>query len=136
MKTAALFLLMFSPALADIAACRDAVIKSDYATAFKECAPLAKAGSAEAQFYVGYMYANGNGVRKDAVQAVSWYRKAAEQGDASAQFNLGQIYHYGDGVPKDAVQAVSWYRKAAEQGDAFAQFNRKRHSNPIYEMKR
>ena len=89
MKTIATYLLMCTAALADITACRHAVIKSDYAAAFKECAPRAKAGSAEAQFYVGSMYANGDGVPKDAVQAVSWYRKAAEQGNASAQFNLG-----------------------------------------------
>jgi TPR repeat protein len=67
------------------------------------------------------MYGNGNGVEKDAVQAVHWYRKAAEQGGAYAQYNLGNKYRWGEGVEKDAVQAVYWYRKAAEQGDAEAQ---------------
>jgi len=69
------------------------------------------------------MYANGEGVPKDASQAVTWYRKAAEQGYASAQFSLGFMYANGEGVPKNASQAVTWYRKAAEQGDAKAQFN-------------
>ena len=116
-KTAALFLLMFSPALADITACREAFGKNDHATAFKECAPLAKAGIALAQFSLGYMYANGEGVPKDAVQAVSWYRKAAEQGDASAQADLGTMYDNGEGVPKDYVTAYMWRNLAAAQGD-------------------
>ena len=69
------------------------------------------------------MYANGEGVPKDAVQAVTWYRKAAEQGNPRAQFNLGGMYFNGDGAPKDSAQAVVWYRKAAEQGYADAQYN-------------
>jgi len=65
----------------------------------------------------------GDGVAKDAEQAVSWYRRAAEAGNAAAQFNLGVCYANGDGVAKDAEQAVSWYRRAAEAGHADAQFN-------------
>ena len=114
MKTIATYLLMCTAALADIAACRDAVIKSDYATAFKECAPLAKAGIALAQYNLGLMYDTGNGVPKDAVQAVSWYRKAAEQGYASAQNNLGLMYYTGNGVPKDFV---TWRHFPADIAD-------------------
>jgi len=39
-----------------------------------------------------YRYVNGDGVAKDAEQAVSWYRRAAEAGHADAQFNLGICY--------------------------------------------
>ena len=35
------------------------------------------------------MYEYGQGVGKDEVEAVKWYRKSAEQGDARAQCNLG-----------------------------------------------
>ncbi len=42
-----------------------------------------------AQYNLGVMYANGQGVPKDEKQAVVWYRKAAEQGYADAQHNLG-----------------------------------------------
>ena len=83
----------------------------------------AEAGEALAQFNLGGMYANGEGVLKDATQAVAWYRKAADQGYASAQFNLGVMYANGEGVPKDATQAIAWYRKATDQGYASAQFN-------------
>ncbi len=80
-------------------------------------------GNAIAQFNLGWCYDKGNGVAKDATEAVKWYRKAAEQGDAVAQNNLGWRYANGDGVPKDATEAVKWYRKSAEQGDAYAQNN-------------
>jgi hypothetical protein len=73
-----------------------------------------------AQFNLGYIYANGEGVRKDAAEAVKWYRKAADQGNSMAQFNLGYIYANGEGVRKDVAEAVKWYRKAADQDDASA----------------
>jgi TPR repeat protein len=49
------------------------------------------------------MYANGEGVPKDAVEAVKWWHLAAEQGDAGAQANLGFMYENGQGVPEDDV---------------------------------
>ena len=61
---------------------------------------------------------DGEGVAKDAAEAVKWYRKAAEQGFAAAQYNLGVCYYSGEGVAKDAAEAVKWFRKAAEQGFA------------------
>jgi TPR repeat protein len=84
---------------------------------------LARQGNANAQFNLGLCYSDGDGVDKDQVEAVKWYRKAAEQGFADAQFNLGVCYSDGEGVIKDAGEAVKWYRKAAEQGHASAQFN-------------
>ena len=80
-------------------------------------------GDPRAQCYLGYYYEMGEGVKKDAREAVRWYRKAAEQGDACAQSNLGTCYREGQGVEKDAREAVRWYRKAAEQGNADAQIH-------------
>ena len=97
--------------------------RKNYPVALKIFTKLAEQGDASAQFNLGVMYANGEGVPKDASQAVTWYRKAAEQGVAQAQFNLGVMYANGEGVPKDASQAAAWYRKAAEQGVAQAQLN-------------
>ena len=95
--------------------------QSDYQTAFKLWLPLAEQGEANVQLNLGVMYANGQGVKQDDVEAVKWYRKAAEQGYAKAQFNLGNMYANGQGVKQDDVEAVKWYRKAAEQGNANAQ---------------
>ena len=84
---------------------------------------MAEKGDVIAQFDLGFMYSNGEGVPKNYAEAVKWFRKAAEQGDASAQYNLGVMYDKGFGVPENDAEAVKWYRKAAEQGDDFAQFN-------------
>ncbi len=46
-------------------------------------------GYANAQYNLGLMYDNGQGVVQDYAEAVRWFRKAAEQGDAKAQFNVG-----------------------------------------------
>ena len=95
----------------------------DYETAFNEFKPLAEQGDATAQFGLGFMYAEGEGVLQDEKEAVKWYTKAAEQGSANAQFNLGVMYARGEGVLQDDKEAVKWYTKAAEQGYADAQNN-------------
>jgi TPR repeat protein len=90
---------------------------------FLEAKAKADQGDADAQFNLGVMYAKGQGVVKDEVEAVKWFRKAADQGNAEAQSNLGVMYAKGEGVVKDEVEAVKWFRKAADQGDADAQYN-------------
>jgi hypothetical protein len=81
----------------------------------------AEKGDAVAQSNLGFCYATGDGVAKDAVVALKWYRKAAEQGNAYAQFIVGICYYSSDGVPKDMAETVKWFRKAADQGYAPAQ---------------
>ena len=61
----------------------------------------AQKGDAVAQFLLGGMYYNGEGVPKDDIQAAKWYRLAADQGLAEAQLNLGSMYFFGRGVPQD-----------------------------------
>ena len=97
--------------------------RGDYATARREWRPLAEQGDASAQYNLGVMYSNGEGVPQDYAKAVKWYRKAAEQGNADAQNNLGIMYRNGEGVPQDDAKAPQWWRKAAEQGNAKAQYN-------------
>jgi len=77
--------------------------------------------SSEALYHRGLRYYEGNGIVKDVIEAVKWFRKAAERGYAPAQYQLGLCYEYGEGVVKDPVEAVKWYRKAAEQGYIKAQ---------------
>ncbi len=100
-----------------------AYYRGDYATALREWRPLAEQGNADAQYNLGVMYNNGQGVPEDDAEAVKWFRKAAEQGYAEAQSNLGAMYGKGQGVPQDYAKALRWYRKAAEQGYAIAQGN-------------
>ena len=93
------------------------------AEAIKWFRKAAMQGYAKAQYNLGVMYANGEGVPEDDAEAANWYRKAAMQGQADAQYSLGVRYANGEGVPEDDAEAVNWFRKAARQGMDKAQFN-------------
>jgi TPR repeat protein len=108
------------PAWADYQAGMDAYNRGDYATALREWRPLAEQGNPSAQFRLGSLYENGDGVPRDFVKARQWYEKAAVQGDAMAQFYLGIQSAYGEGGPLDLVQAHMWYSLAAGNGNAHA----------------
>mgnify|MGYP002738644727 CR=1 FL=1 len=92
--------------------------RKNYPVALKILTELAEQGDAAAQFNLGVMYLNGEGVPRDVSQALTWYHKAAEQGNAVAQFFLGDMYRYGEGVPKDYVQAAKWLYLAKANGAA------------------
>ncbi|HZW26121.1 MAG TPA: tetratricopeptide repeat protein [Gallionella sp.] len=96
--------------------------EGNYAVALKEFRKMAAKGNQGGQFYLGLMYANGQGVPKDEKAAAVWYEKSAKQGYAGAQFNLGNLYHVGAGVPKDDKKAVYWFEQAASQNLPDAQF--------------
>jgi len=66
--------------------------RNDYETELRITRPLADKGEAWAQFNLGVIYANGQGVPQDYVEAIKWYRLAAAQGNVNARYNLGVIY--------------------------------------------
>ena len=116
------FLLIPSVLAADFDSGLLAYKEGDYATALKECRPLAEQGDARAQFLLGKMYANGLGVPQDDKEAVIWGILAAEKGHSGAQAFLGAMYANGRGVTQDDKEAAKWYRMAAEQGLDDAQY--------------
>ena len=65
-------------------------------------------------------YYKGQGVPKDATEAVKWFRPAAEQDHTATKFNLGVCYLYGEGVTKDEVEAYKWISLSAAQGHSDA----------------
>jgi TPR repeat protein len=124
--TIILSFLFSSVCLADFQAGIDADKAGDYATALKEYRVAAEQGHIKAQFNLGWLYHNGEGVTQDYKEVVKWWRLAAEQGNVRAQYNLGWLYHnwYGQGVvTQDYKEAANWFRLAAEQKDASAQNN-------------
>ncbi len=86
----------------------DAYDRGDYAAAWAEWQPLAEQGNANAQYHLGVMHQNGEGVSQKYALAVLRYFQAAEQGFALAQRNLGIMYARGDGVPQNYVFAHMW----------------------------
>lgn len=87
--------------------------------------PLAKAGDATAQFYLGSVYLDyyrgmdrnrSAQQRTDLSSAEQWLSKSARQGDARAQTTLAGLYQND----KKYAQAIEWFQRAAESGDASA----------------
>ena len=108
------------PAFALLIAC---LMTSDLlARDFKETLKEAEKGNAIAQSDLGIMYTRGDGVSKDDVEAVKWFRKAAEQGLDNAQYNLGVMYYEGEGIPKDYAEAYAWLNLARAQGNSLTKF--------------
>jgi len=74
---AALLMLAFSTtSWARFAEGSAAYERGGFATALQEWQSLAEQGIASAQFNLGLVYDNGEGVAKDDVEAVKWYRRA------------------------------------------------------------
>ena len=96
----------------------------DYAQAMKWFRLGADQGDAFAQYNLGFMYQEGQGVPQDYAEAVKWYRLAADQGLANAQSNLGNMYYNGQGVLQDYVLAHMWFNLAAARGEEAAVKNR------------
>lgn len=80
---------------------------------FVKLTEAARKGDAKAQWEVGIAYSENpstwEGVSRDCVEAVKWYRRAAEQGYVFTQNALGSCYSFGNGVPKCVTQ-VKWFQ--------------------------
>jgi TPR repeat protein len=76
----------------------------------------AEQGYAKAQYRLGSMYYDGEGIPQNYKTAAKWYTKAAGQGIASGQGILGLMYEYGDGVLTDNRRAYMWYNLASYNG--------------------
>lgn|GEM_PF-154924 len=93
--------------------------RANYSTALKIWLPMAQAGDATAQTYVGEIYEKGLGLTPDYEVAAHWYRLAAEQKFSRAQINLGHLYEKGLGVAPDQQKALNLYRLASGiEGDS------------------
>ena len=92
----------------------------DYSKTVKELHALAEYGEARAQYDLGLMYDQGQGVPQNNKEAMRWYYLAAEQGEAKAQYNLGLMYANGQGVPQNYSEAYFWVDLAAKQGNEHA----------------
>lgn len=65
----------------------EALERGDFVTALEEWRLLAEQGDATAQYVLGLMYANGQGVIQDLVYAHMWLNIAAANGDKDAIAN-------------------------------------------------
>jgi uncharacterized protein len=112
-----------SASFADLDRGQNAGKRGDYESALREFLPLATAGDPVAQFHLGSMYDEGQGVPQNHQEAKKWFELAARQGHARAQHNAGNMYFFGKGVPQDYNTAMKWYVLAAERGIGESQYN-------------
>ena len=97
--------------------------QKNYEDAAKWYQQSANDNNAEGMTSLGYMYANGLGVKADYSVAAKWYIKGAENGNARAMSYIGMLKENGAGVTKNLKEAFTWYTKAANSGNATGMFN-------------
>ncbi len=95
----------------------------DYGEARRLWAPEAEAGDPQAQLGLATLYDLGQGVKRDAAAAYSFYLRAAEAGLADAEFDVAVMRDTGDGVPHNTAAAALWYARAAAHGNRRAEYN-------------
>ena len=81
---------------------------------------LALVGVSAAQFRLGQVLLEGDGVEANPKRGNTYLRLAAEQGHADAQYELAISYRDGRGASANRVEAARWFQQAAEQGHAAA----------------
>ena len=96
--------------------------QKNYEDAVKWYQQSANDNNAEGMTSLGYMYANGLGVKADYSVAAKWYIKGAENGNARAMSYIGMLKENGAGVTKNLKEAFTWYTKAANAGNAMGMF--------------
>jgi hypothetical protein len=87
--------------------------RANYQTALQVWLGQAELGDAEAQNYVGEIYAKGLGIEPNYAKAAEWFGKAVAQGNKRAMINLGYLYEEGRGVEADLARALNLYRQAS-----------------------
>ncbi len=114
---------------------KTSIQNEDFTRSYELLLPLAEENNAEAQFLLGSLYINGDGVEKDDTKGLSWIMKAArqgydqarlralgiylelaERGDAGAMYNLGYMCLNGWGGERDTDAGIGWLEMAAKKG--------------------
>jgi uncharacterized protein len=79
-------------------------------------------GDPDAQYHLGRMYLDGQGVGKDTKQGIRWLSLAADKGQYQAQAVLGALLFKGQSVPRDGGRGLMWLmlaRDAATSGETW-----------------
>jgi TPR repeat protein len=72
--------------------------------------------NAYSECLLAFMYTRGQGVSKNASQAIKFYTRAANRGNVIAQYNLGYLYSEGDKIfPKDQMSGFADFLSGGER---------------------
>ncbi len=93
----------------------------DFEAALEKLNRLAEFGDHQAEYRLGVLYDNGEGVSLDYERAAELYEVSAFKGNALALTNLARLYYLGRGVEQDLERAAELYLAAARNGVQLAQ---------------
>lgn len=110
-------------ALADFTAGEKAFTQKQWGRAYTEFEPLALSGDFRSQYYLGLLYLNGYGTKKDTDKALKFLNISAKQGYDLAETMLGYLYSEGIVVKQNKDKGIDLYETAAEKGNIDALFN-------------
>ena len=92
----------------------------DYRSAIRWTEKQALLGDADAMWWMGVRYREGEVVEKDLKKAFDWVLKSAHAGHNGAMWWLGDCYRDGEGTEEDIGEAIKWYEKSAALGNSYA----------------
>ena len=81
----------------------------DYRSAIRWTEKQALLGDADAMWWMGVRYREGEVVEKDLKKAFDWFLKSARAGHNGAMWWLGDCYRDGEGTEEDIGEAIKWY---------------------------
>lgn len=93
----------------------------NYLEAQKYLSKASQAGDANAHYYLGIMYLNGQGVPANYQEAVRLFTLGAQKNHSGAQIALGVLLIEGIGVPQNFKRAAILLTLAAKQNNQDAQ---------------
>jgi TPR repeat protein len=79
-------------------------------------------GNRDAQYRIGCLYVEGQGVAQDFAEAEKWLRKAVTGGNKDAADKLSELFVLGKIKPESTWEEEQWLLVEAEKGDADSQF--------------
>jgi len=93
----------------------------------------AENGFIDAQILLGKKLLIGEGLEKNPLKAVDWFKKAIEQESAEGHFQLAKCYEAGNGIDIDLEQSMYHLEQAAGKGheDAKRKLQKEKYKNDI-----
>lgn len=83
---------------------------------FEQAWQAAQNGDANAYYWLGCFYYQGEGTKQNYTEALKYFQKAANNGDAYSYAWIAKIYYYGNGCAQNYEEAFKWFLKAANAG--------------------
>lgn len=73
-------------------------------------------GDSDAEYNLGMIYLNGEGIAIDFTEAIKWFKLSSAQNNMKADYQLALCLEKGIGIAKDKNLAMYYYQKAADAG--------------------